>query len=115
MMVEGAFIACISPLVFQIKMIHFDEEQFASRSHVRRSASRRTSDPEELIVKKGNLLFPDYRSLLPIENFTVHRQKWQIPLTHTLAPMEPQLDTPRVMNEPITSILKIAAPSENKF
>ena len=30
---------------------------------------------EELIAKKENLLDPDYRSRLPVENFPIHRQK----------------------------------------
>ena len=58
------------------KTIHFNEEQIRSRM----SASRRTSDSEELIAKKENLLLS---SRLPVENFPIHRQNWQFPSTQT--------------------------------
>ena len=73
MLVDGSFIACISLLVLQDKKtIYFDEEQKrsspTSSSHGRCLASK-TSDREEFITKKENLLVQDYRSRLPVENF----------------------------------------------
>ena len=35
------------------------------------TVSRRTSNREELIAKKENVLVPDYRSQLPFENFPI--------------------------------------------
>ena len=74
-----SFIACNSLLVPKTKTIHFDEEQIhsspASSSHGRLSASRRTSDHEDLIARNENLLVVDYRSRLPVYNFPIHPQK----------------------------------------
>ena len=73
MLVDGSFIACISLLVLQDQNdslqrranSQFTSKQFAWTA----SASRLTSDREELIAKKENLLVQDYRSRLPVENF----------------------------------------------
>ena len=57
------------------KTIHFtNEEQILSSPA---SSSRPTSDREELIAKKEELLFPDYRHDFPLITFPIHRQNWQ--------------------------------------
>ena len=51
---------------------------------VRRQAVRMDSVGRSSVnCQEGNLLIPDYWSRLPVENFSIHRQKWQIPLTQT--------------------------------
>ena len=86
-LVDGSFIECISLLVLQDQN---DSLRMKSKFAIHQQAvlmdsvaSRRTSDREELIAKKEHLLFPDNRSRLPVENFSILRQKWQIPLTQT--------------------------------
>ena len=76
-LVNGSFIECIILLVLQsqndslrrIANSQFTRKQFAWIA----SASRLTSDREELIAKKKNLLVQDYRSLLPVENVPILR------------------------------------------
>ena len=71
----GSFIASIRLLVLQDQNdslrlranSQFISKQFACTA----SASFLTSDREELIAKKENLLVQDYRSRLPVDNFPI--------------------------------------------
>ena len=74
MLVDGSFIACISLLVLQDQ--NDSLQRRANSQFAGKQASRPTSDREELIAKRENLLFRTIG-----QNFPIHRQKWQIPLT----------------------------------
>ena len=73
---------------------------------VRMSASRQTSDREELIAKKENLLVPDYRSRQPIWELCYSPTKVAVSVESDVSISGAVTNTSRVMNEPITSIPK---------